>query len=53
MSQQKIDAKILAADLESVLLADKGEVGPELDQKLVDMLQQPFLKGAFLGLLGK
>ena len=35
------------------MLADEGETGPELDEELLDVLQQPFLKGAFLGVLGE
>ena len=36
-----------------ILLADEGEAGPQLDEKLLDMLQQPFLKGALLGVVGE
>jgi hypothetical protein len=35
------------------MLADEGEAGPELDQELVDMLQEPLLEWAFLGLFSQ
>jgi hypothetical protein len=35
------------------LLADEGEAGPQLDQELLDMREQPFLEGVFLSFFGE
>jgi hypothetical protein len=45
--------KILAADLEAMLPADKGESRSQFDEELLDVLEQPFLESSLLGVFGE
>src|SRR5437899_154129 len=53
MIKQQVEVIVLAADFEPVLLAEEGEPGPQLDEELTDMGEEPLLDGLLLGLLGK
>ena len=53
MIEEEVDVEILAADLEPDLLADEREAGPELDQELPDVGEEPFLERLLLGLVGE
>jgi hypothetical protein len=52
MIEEQVDVKILAAHLETHLLADEREARAKLDEELADVGQQPFLKGFLLELVG-
>jgi hypothetical protein len=49
----EVDPKLLAADLQRILAADKGEPDAQLQQKIADMLDEPTFDLALLGLCGE
>ena len=50
MVEEEVDVEVLAADFEPDLLADEGEAGPELDEELPDVGEEPSLELLLLGL---
>ena len=44
MVEEKVDVEIFAADFEMDLLADEGETGPQLEEELTDVGDEPSLE---------
>lgn len=53
MIKQKVNGEILATDFEGILLPDEGKTSSQFDQKMLNVLQQPFLNSPLLGISDK
>ena len=43
VKEQEVKGEVLASDLQRILGTDKAEVAPQLDQKVLQLAQQPLI----------